>query len=231
MSNGTLLPTPPDSAAEVFGARLPIARVFAERLASEGVLRGMIGPREVERLWERHILNSAVLGEVIPERAKVIDVGSGAGLPGIPLAIARPDVRVTLLEPMQRRVDWLELIVGELELPIDVVRGRAEDRSVRDSLPNANVVTARAVASLDKLSSWCLPLIKQGAALYAVKGASAYDEIERDREAVARLGGGNPRVLTCGQGKLEQSVRVVRIERVGSRATGGRQQQRTRRSR
>lgn len=230
MSNGTLLPAPPDGIAEVFGARTECAVSFTERLANEGVLRGMIGPREVGRLWERHILNCAVLGELVPEGAHVIDVGSGAGLPGIPLAIARPDLSVTLVEPMLRRTNWLTEIIEELNLSASVVRGRAEERAVRESVGHATVVTARAVAALDKLAGWCLPLVRPGGVLLAMKGETVREEVDRCREAITRIGGGAPEMCGCGTGKVEQPTTVVRIERVGSPAGGGRQK-RTRRSR
>lgn len=125
--------------------------------------RGLIGPREVDRLWDRHLLNSAVVGERIPKGATVVDVGSGAGLPGIPLAIARPDLELTLVEPMARRVEWLTEVIEELELDVRVTRGRAEERAVRAEIGTVDVVTARAVApSLD----W-----RDGACLFSVKVA------------------------------------------------------------
>ena len=120
-------PGPPSAAEVVFGARLPLAVRYAELLAVSGVPRGLIGPREVPRLWERHLLNCAVVGEIIAPGARVVDLGSGAGLPGLPLALARPDLEITLLESMARRNAWLREIVTVLELPVRVIRGRAED--------------------------------------------------------------------------------------------------------
>jgi 16S rRNA (guanine527-N7)-methyltransferase len=161
----------------VFGALLPVATEFVARLATDGVTRGLIGPREVPRLWERHVLNSAVVAEVIPHGARVVDVGSGAGLPGIPLGIARPDLELTLVEPMARRVEFLEEVVAALAAPSGlhwrVVRGRAEERSVAKAVGPVDVVTARAVAPLPRLVGWCRGLMRPGSQLVALVGASA----------------------------------------------------------
>ena len=201
-------PAPPE-AARVFGARLPLAQRYATLLAEHGVERGLIGPREVDRIWDRHVLNSAVIGELVPDAATVVDVGSGAGLPGIPLAVARPDLRVVLLEPMARRVAWLTEVVDELGLGAEVVRGRAEEGPVRRRLAGADVVTARAVAPLAKLAGWCLPLLRDGGTVVALKGASAAEESARDEAAIRRLGGGRPEVRTCGDGVLAVPTTVV----------------------
>lgn len=204
----------PSVAAEVFGDQLPQAERFVELLAVHGVERGLIGPREVERLWSRHVLNSAVISEQVPRDAHVVDVGSGAGLPGVPLAIARPDLRVTLVEPMARRVAWLDEVVETLGLStVTVLRGRAEEPAVVAQAAGADVVTARAVAPLAKLCGWCLPLVRQGGAVVALKGASAIEEIERDRRAVVKAGGAEPRVVTCGA-VLDEPTTVVVVERV-----------------
>ena len=129
----------------MFGSeRLPLAEQFAELLATEGTLRGLIGPREVPRLWERHLVSCAVLGELVPTDATVCDIGSGAGLPGIVLAIARPDLTVTLVEPLLRRTTFLEEVAADLELSsIEVIRGRAD---VLHGQRQFDVVTSRAVA-------------------------------------------------------------------------------------
>jgi 16S rRNA (guanine527-N7)-methyltransferase len=170
-------PPAPESAARVFGDLLPVATEFVARLATDGVTRGLIGPREVPRLWERHVLNSAVVAEAVPLGARVVDVGSGAGLPGIPLGIARPDLELTLVEPMARRVEFLEEVVGALAAPAGlrwrVVRGRAEERSVAKAVGPIDVVTARAVAPLPRLVGWCRGLMRPGAQLVALVGASA----------------------------------------------------------
>jgi len=175
------LPQPPAAAEDVFGALLPVATEFVARLATDGVTRGLIGPREVPRLWERHLLNSAVVGEAVPDGARVVDVGSGAGLPGIPLGIARPDLELVLLEPMARRVEFLEEVVAALAGPAGlrwrVVRGRAEERSVAKAVGAVDVVTARAVAPLPRLVGWCRGLMRPGAQLVALVGASALAEL------------------------------------------------------
>lgn len=167
----------PDAVAErVFGDRFSLAERYAELLRGPGVERGLLGPREGDRVWERHLLNSVVVGELIPEGCHVVDVGSGAGLPGIPLAIARPDLEVTLLEPMLRRTNFLDECVTELGVErVSVVRGRAED--VADTV-RGDVVLARAVARLATLLGWTLPLTAPGGRILAVKGASVGAELD-----------------------------------------------------
>jgi 16S rRNA (guanine527-N7)-methyltransferase len=146
-------------------------------LAGDGVVRGLIGPREVPRLWERHVLNSAALAEAVPSGARVVDVGSGAGLPGIPLGLARPDLTLTLVEPMARRVEFLQDVVAALGAPWRIVRGRAEERSVARAVGAVDVVTARAVAPLPRLVGWCRGLLRPGARLVALVGARAVEEL------------------------------------------------------
>lgn len=201
------------TAEQLFGDRLPLAQRYVDLLAEHGVVRGLIGPREVDRLWERHVLNSAVVAELIPTSATVVDVGSGAGLPGIPLALARPDLRLTLLEPMARRIVWLTEITTTLGIGMTVLRGRAEDGGVRRQLPPADVVTARAVAPLAKLAGWCLPLLLPGGQLVALKGESASEELTRDADAVRRLGGAEQSVVCCGAGVLPVPTTVIVIRR------------------
>ncbi|GGP38396.1 16S rRNA (guanine(527)-N(7))-methyltransferase RsmG [Saccharothrix coeruleofusca] len=200
-------------AERVFGDHLDRAVAFAGLLTEHGVERGLIGPREVDRLWERHLLNSAVVAEVLPQGARVVDVGSGAGLPGVPLAIARPDLRLTLLEPMARRVAWLTEVVDALGLSVEVVRGRAEEGPVLERLSGSDAVTARAVAPLERLARWCLPLLRPGGVLVALKGESAEEELRRDAEAVRRAGGTRSRVTSCGDDVLEVPTTVVLVER------------------
>ncbi|MGY1690131.1 16S rRNA (guanine(527)-N(7))-methyltransferase RsmG [Geodermatophilus sp. SYSU D01105] len=171
------VPPAPPVARSVFGDGLADAERYVARLATDGVVRGLIGPREVPRLWERHVLNSAAVAEAVPAGARVVDVGSGAGLPGIPLALARPDIGLTLVEPMARRVEFLEEVVAELGVPWRVVRGRAEERSVRAAVGPVDVVTARAVAALPRLVSWCRGLLRPGAQLVALVGARAVAEL------------------------------------------------------
>ncbi|MDG4822169.1 16S rRNA (guanine(527)-N(7))-methyltransferase RsmG [Asanoa sp. WMMD1127] len=207
------LPPPPAAAASVFGARLPLAESYASLLATEGVVRGLIGPREAPRIWDRHLLNCAVMSELIPSGASVVDVGSGAGLPGIVLAVARPDLTMVLVEPLARRTAFLAEVVTQLGLDdaVSVVRGRAEE--VRDTLVPADVVTARAVAPLDRLAGWCLPLTAPGGRLLALKGASASDEIAEHQTEIGRLGGATPVVRHCGVGLVDPPTTVVEVIR------------------
>ncbi|MEO5610984.1 MAG: 16S rRNA (guanine(527)-N(7))-methyltransferase RsmG [Ornithinibacter sp.] len=200
-------PAAPDGAAGVFGARLELAERFAALLADTGVSHGLIGPREVPRLWDRHLLNCAVIADAFPLQARVVDVGSGAGLPGLVLAIARPDLDIHLVEPMLRRTEWLSAAVSELELTqVTVHRGRAEDLSGSVSAP---WVTARAVARLDKLARWCVPLLEPGGTLVAMKGRSAAAELEEDRRALERLGLERAVVTSHGVDLLEEPVLTI----------------------
>ena len=201
-----------DAARAVFGDRLPLAQAYAELLITDGVVRGLIGPREAPRVWERHLINCAVLSEMIPIGASVVDVGSGAGLPGIVLAVARPDLRITLVEPLARRTAFLSEAVTALGLDstVTVVRGRAEDL-VGGPLAAADVVTARAVAPLDRLAGWCLPLAAIGGRLLALKGSSAAEEVAEHREAIARMGGSDPVIALCGEGVIAPPTTVVEI--------------------
>ena len=202
-------PEPPPSAAAVFGDRLGIVRRYADLLAGPGVERGLIGPREVPRLWDRHILNSAAVGEIIMPGARVLDIGSGAGLPGLPLVIARPDLAVTLVEPMLRRSDFLAEAVGVLGLDVTVFRGRAEDPAAITELRDADVVTSRAVADLTKLARWSLPLLRPGGRMLALKGERAESEVAEHRAAMSRLGAAEVEVVRCGQGYLSPPTTVV----------------------
>ena len=169
-------------AARIFGDNLARAERYHDLLATTGTTRGFIGPRETPKLWDRHILNCAVLGEAIATGLTVADIGSGAGLPGIPLAIARPDLTIYLVEPLLKRSTFLTEVVHELGLGnVTVIRGRAEEREVKAALGLVDVVTSRAVAPLGKLAGWSLPLVKPGGHMLAMKGASVYDELARDR--------------------------------------------------
>jgi 16S rRNA (guanine527-N7)-methyltransferase len=198
---------------ELFGDRLPAAKRYAEHLATTGVEWGLVGPREAEKVWERHVLNCAVVADLIPAGARVLDIGSGAGLPGIPLALARTDLHIVLVEPLSRRVEWLRMVLDDLDLPIEVERGRAEDPQVRRRWEGADVVTSRAVAPLHRLAAWCLPLVRPGGMMLAVKGVSAPAEVARDARAVAASGGGIPRIETCGVGIVDPPSTVVVVER------------------
>lgn len=199
----------PSAAAAVFGERLGAAERYAALLADAGVKRGLIGPREADRLWERHLLNSAAVGELLRAGESVVDVGSGAGLPGIPLALARPDVRVTIVEPMLRRTEFLREAIEALGLEVDIVRGRAEEPSVRERAGGADVVVSRAVGPLDKLTKWCLPLLRPGGRMLAMKGERASEEVEQQRRVMASLGAIDVRVVRCGVGYLDPPANVV----------------------
>ncbi|MEE4541046.1 16S rRNA (guanine(527)-N(7))-methyltransferase RsmG [Streptomyces sp. V4-01] len=204
------LPAPPQQAAAVFGDRFADAVRYAELLSDAGVRRGLIGPREVPRLWERHLLNCAVLSEVIDREVSVCDVGSGAGLPGIPLALARPDLRITLLEPLLRRTTFLEEVVRLLGLSnVTVVRGRAEE--VLGKLPPVDVVTARAVAPLERLAGWGLPLLRPHGEMAVLKGDTAEEELKSARAALGRLGAVDATVVQVGDGVVEPLSTVVRV--------------------
>jgi 16S rRNA (guanine527-N7)-methyltransferase len=184
---------------------------YADLLGSQGVLRGLIGPRETSRLWRRHLANCAVLEELVAPDAQVADVGSGAGLPGLPLALVRPDLRVVLVEPLLRRASFLGEALDALGLAdrVQVRRGRAEEQDLR-----ADVVTARAVAPLERLAGWTLPLVREGGTLLALKGEGAAAEVAASTEALERLGGGRAQVLSCGAGIVDPPTTVVRVVRV-----------------
>ncbi len=191
-------------------------------LADDGVVRGLIGPRETSRLWDRHLLNCGVLGEAIGEAASVCDVGSGAGLPGLVLAIARPDLRITLVEPLLRRTIFLEEVVARLSLDNVVVRrGRAEEVAERHTF---DVVTSRAVAPLDRLLRWSMPLVAPTGALVAMKGSSVAAEVDDAQRTLGQLGCAEPEVLVLGEGLLIHSTHALRVawadpSRVGLRTS------------
>lgn len=230
--------TPPEpllpAARALFSEHLPLAVRYARLLATEGTRRGLIGPRETPRLWDRHLLNCAVIISLIPGGSYVLDVGSGAGLPGIVLAVARPDLTVTLVEPLARRTGFLTEAVTDLDLTdrVGVVRARADELAAgagRAMPPGrwvapADVVTARALAPLDRLAGWCLPLVAVGGRVLAIKGASAADEVEAHRTVVGELGGGPPVIRRCGAGLVEPPATVVEIvrERAVGRSPGHR---------
>ena len=207
------VPGVPPGARRIFGDRIDRAIRYGEILATDGVERGLIGPREADRLWDRHLLNSAAIEELIPNEARVVDVGSGAGLPGIPLALARPDLHVILIEPMLRRTEFLREVVDELGLDVEVVRGRMEEASVRERVGAADVVACRAVAPLDKLARWCLPVVRPGGLLLAIKGERAQEEVQRHRRVLESLGARTVRVVRCGGDYLDQPTTVVVAER------------------
>ena len=202
-------PEPPPAALALFGDRLELARLYADLLAGPGVERGLLGPREVDRIWERHILNSAALAELIGPGARVIDIGSGAGLPGVPLAIARPDLRVTLVEPMLRRAEFLTEVVEALGISVEVIRGRAEEPAIRFSAAGADVVVSRAVADLGKLTRWSMPLLRPGGRMLALKGERAAAEVAECGREMAALGAIGLEVVRCGMSLLSPAATVV----------------------
>jgi len=211
-------PEAASEAASIFGSRLPQAVRYADLLVSAGAERGIVGPAEADRIWDRHLLNCAVIASLMPASGTVIDVGSGAGLPGIVLAIVLPDARVTLLEPMARRVDFLHECVRELGLGnVQVRRGRAEELAGRVS---ADIVTARAVAPLPRLAVLTARLARPGGRVLAIKGASAAAELARARPVLARLGAGDAQVVqaTSASGRVMTTVVTftVRIPAGGS---------------
>jgi 16S rRNA (guanine527-N7)-methyltransferase len=206
------VPVMPVAARAILGDAAPRVARYAELLAGAGVERGLLGPNEVPRLWERHLLNSAVIAELVPRldrRCLLVDLGSGAGLPGIVLALVLPDAEVVLLEPALRRATFLTECVAELAIGnARVVRARAEQMAGELA---ADVVTARAVAPLDRLTAMALGLLRPGGILLAVKGAKAAAEIRDAELALSRLGVREAEVLTAGSGKVDPAATVVRL--------------------
>jgi len=193
----------------VFGSALGQAERYAELLAGRAVERGLIGPRETVRLWDRHLMNCAAVAELIPPACSVIDLGSGAGLPGVVIAMLRPQATVILLEPMARRVAFLQECVAELGLANTAVcRGRAEDLAGRVA---ADVVTARAVAPMERLAGLALGLARPGGLVLAMKGAGAAEELARARPVLARLRAQDVAVVHPGSGKVSPPPTVIRL--------------------
>jgi 16S rRNA (guanine527-N7)-methyltransferase len=204
----TAAPPRPRTAAAVFGSALPAAEIFADILATRGVDQGLIGPREVPRLWDRHLLNCAVVANLIDDQYEMlVDIGSGAGLPGLVLAMVLPDVAVTLLEPMERRCRFLAECVTELGLAnVTVLRGRAEEAAVA-----ADVVTARAVAPLPRLAELAMGVIQPGGMVLAIKGRTAADELKNAEPVLRRIGVRSAEVVRVGHGKVIPATTVVRF--------------------
>ncbi|WP_346845691.1 16S rRNA (guanine(527)-N(7))-methyltransferase RsmG [uncultured Rothia sp.] len=198
-----------DAAQKIFGDRLPLAQRYVEHLATSGIERGLIGPREVPRLWARHVLNCAVVEEFITPNASVADVGSGAGLPGLCLAIARPDLSLTLIEPLERRVIWLDEVIEDLGLEnVDILRSRAEQAV---GMVDADFVTARAVSALIGLLDITLPILRGTGELLALKGRSAAEEITKARKKLNKYGAREVDILTAGENLLEEPTTVVQV--------------------
>ena len=203
--------------------RYPAARSnleeFVSVLATDGLTRGLIGPREVARLWSRHVANSAVVEELVPEGSSMVDVGSGAGLPGIPIALVRPDISMILVEPLLRRSTFLSEVVERLHLSdrVSVLRGRAEEVSLQ-----VDVVTARAVAPLDRLAGWTLPLAKLGGTVLALKGENADAELQDASDELERMGGGGAQVLSVGAAIVNPPTTVIRIMKLKAPRRSGR---------
>jgi 16S rRNA (guanine527-N7)-methyltransferase len=218
------VPRIPPAAVAVFGTALDAATRYVAMLAGDGVARGLIGPREVDRLWERHVLNSAALADAVPQGARVVDVGSGAGLPGIPLGLARPDLSIALVEPMARRVEFLTDVVSALGTPWRIVRGRAEERSVVRAVGPVDVVTARAVAPLPRLVGWCRGLLTPGTQLIALVGARAAVEVPMLVPELEAAGMRDVHTRAVGVGLGAAATTVVVMTRGGipqpSRSTG-----------
>jgi 16S rRNA (guanine527-N7)-methyltransferase len=203
------VPEPPPVATALFGQALGAAEQYVAMLAGDGVVRGLIGPREVPRLWSRHVLNCAVIESQIAHGSHVADVGSGAGLPGLCLAIARPDLELTLIEPLERRVIWLQEVVDDLGLEnVTIMRTRAE---LAVGMVDADVVTARAVSALANLAGLTIPLLAGKGEVVAIKGRSAGEEIEKATKVIRKLGGTQTSVVVVGEGVLEEPTTVVRI--------------------
>ena len=199
---------PTKSQEQALGPGFTQLSKFADILAQDGVRLGLIGPREVERIWDRHILNCAALTQLIQDGQSIIDIGSGAGLPGIVLAILKPNSKVILIEPMQRRTDFLTQVKADLGLTnVEIIRGRAEGQKV-----TAQIVTSRAVAPLDKLLAWSWPLVVKGGKVLAIKGEKAQEELENAQTVISFLKDSPATITTCGLA-LDLSVTVVQISK------------------
>jgi 16S rRNA (guanine527-N7)-methyltransferase len=212
----------PRAAEALFGSAVERAQRYAEILAGAGVEWGLLGPREVDRLWDRHILNSAAVAELLGANDQIADIGSGAGLPGIPLALARPDLHLTLIEPLLRRSEFLREVVDDLGLEITIIRGRAEDRAVRQQVGEMDAVVSRAVASLDKLTKWSIPLLRPDGRMVAIKGERAEEEIREHRRVIASFGAVDVRVMRCGADYLDPPATAVVARREARAGVVGR---------
>lgn len=198
-----------DAAEVIYGEQTQLAERFVEHLVTTGIEWGLLGPREVPIMWERHVLNCAVVQELLPRGGVVADVGSGAGLPGLALAIARPDVQFVLIEPLERRVDWLNIVIEDLGLEnVDVIRARSEQ--VFDTV-DVDIVTARAVSAMKSLVPMTVPLLHGQGELLAIKGKSATSEIEKAEKVLRKFKTTKAEVLTIGDELLEVPTTVARL--------------------
>jgi 16S rRNA (guanine527-N7)-methyltransferase len=200
-----------ETLSEYFGDAFPAVDRFAHELTVQGELRGLIGPREIGRIWDRHILNSAAVVQYLPQTGTIVDIGSGAGLPGLVIAAMRPEAEVILIEPMERRCTWLNEMTETLRLTnVEVKRGRAEE--FHDAF-EADVVTARAVAALDKLARWSLPLLRHGGELIILKGRNVEAEIEPARKVLKKFKMTPPEILQAHTIDGAEGTTVLRSTR------------------
>jgi 16S rRNA (guanine527-N7)-methyltransferase len=198
-----------DATEVIYGEHVDVAERFVEHLVTTGIEWGLLGPREVPKIWDRHVLNCAVVQELLPKGALVADVGSGAGLPGLAVAIVRSDVQFILIEPLERRVDWLNMVIEDLELEnVDVIRARSEQ--VVDTV-DVDVVTARAVSAMKSLVPITVPLLHGHGELLALKGRSAQTELDKAQKVLRKYKTNTAEVLTVGDELLEVPTTVVRL--------------------
>jgi len=210
---------PPAVAVDLLGPAADRLVPYARLLAGPAIEGGLLGPRERDRLWERHLLNCAAVAAALPQGAEVVDVGTGAGLPGLVWALLRPDLRVTLVDPQLRRTDFLDHALTELGArSVQVRRARVQELAGEVA---ADIVAARALAPLDRLIEWCLPLVRPGGALWALKGESAAAEVTAAAGALQRGGVARTALSAYGEGVLEQPTRVVEVWRPGAGREGG----------
>ncbi|MBM6591657.1 16S rRNA (guanine(527)-N(7))-methyltransferase RsmG [Brevibacterium sp. RIT 803] len=209
MTDISALEIPPAGTEEFFGAAYPAATRYAQHLATTGIEWGLIGPREIDRLWTRHILNCAVVAEFIDDSDVVGDVGSGAGLPGIPIALLRPEAAVVLIEPMERRVEWLKMVVDDLQLDnVRIVRARVEELVDEEMF---TVVTSRAVKAMTTLIEWTHEVMGPDGRILALKGASVEAELAKTKKLLKRYRLSQPKIHIVDGGILEVPSRVVEI--------------------